>query len=384
MALDLSALEEKPAAPAVLAAPSPAETGKALRLKWSDIEPDPNQPRTEKKAEEIAEIGESIKERGVKQPISVKAHPSKPGKWMINDGELRWLGTQWAKVEDIPVVVDEDFDEFDQVNANEKRFALRPMELAVFIKRKLDEGVKKAEIARRLGKPATTITELMALVDAPDCIEAVYSSGRCSSPKTLYELRMLAEKFPEQVQEWCDKAEDVTRRSVTELGDILKGKKPAGTENLSHDKGSGGAGEGEGAGNQDGAGAGSGAGEGEGRAAGEGQGNGGGTGEEGKAKSPKNKTEGEGKGGSEGEGEGEGGRDTGELTSWPKGRAISDPDRMNKPLMLVEFDGRSAAVLLNRRPSTAGLIHIRFEDGGGDQEVAACDCMINLLTESEK
>lgn len=57
---------------------------------------------------------------------------------------------------------------------------------------------------------------------------------------------------------------------------------------------------------------------------------------------------------------------------------------MKKPLLLVEYDGRPAAVLLNRRPSTAGLIRIRFEDGGGDAEVEAGLCKINLLTEAEK
>jgi ParB family chromosome partitioning protein len=90
--------------------------------------------------------------------------------------------------------------------------------------------------------------------------------------------------------------------------------------------------------------------------AGEGQGgNGGGAGEaegEGSKTKPAGKKGGEndqGEGAGAGE-EGDGGRDTGELTSWPKGRAVSDPDRMSKPLLLVEFDGRSAAVLLNRRP----------------------------------
>ena len=74
--------------------------------------------------------------------------------------------------------------------------------------------------------------------------------------------------------------------------------------------------------------------------------------------------------------------DQGELTSWPKGKAISDPDRMTKPLLIVEFEGRSASVLLNRRPSNAGLIRIRYEDGGGDIEVDAAKCKINLLTEN--
>lgn len=372
MALDLSALEEKPVAAAVAQA---AATGEPLRLKVADIEPDPNQPRTEKHPDEIAEIGQSIKDRGVKQPISVKSHPDKPGKWMINDGELRWLGTQWAEVEDIPVVIDEDFDDFDQVNANEKRFALRPMELAMFIKRKLDEGVKKGEIARRLGKPANAITELLALVEAPACVEAIYKSGRCTSPKTLYELRALAEKFPEQVQEWCETAEDITRRSVADLGDVLKGKKkpeaplPYPAENGGTDE-SGSNGGDPGKFRHD-------------EISGESQG-----GAESQSAEPKTKPKPsqEAKDGTEGDDSGDGGEpaDLGELTSWPRGKAVSDPDAMKKPLLLVEYEGRAAAVLLNRRPTTPGLIRIRYEDGGGDDEVDAGRLKINLLTESEK
>ncbi|HBP5913441.1 TPA: ParB/RepB/Spo0J family partition protein [Pseudomonas aeruginosa] len=375
--LDLSALEEKPVPAGAVAQPD----GKAMRLKLTDIEPDPNQPRTEKKPEEIAEIGENIRERGVKQPISVKPHPDKPGKWIINDGELRYLGSQWAGVEDIPVVVDEDFDDFDQVNANEKRFALRPMELAAFIKRKLDDGVKKGEIARRLGKPANAITELMALVDAPACVEAVYTSGRCTSPKTLYELRALAEKFPEQVQEWCETAEDITRRTVADLGDVLKGKKKPAPAPATEQTEIGGQGDGNPGGGDpekfrhdeiSGAGG-----------SGEPGSLGGGSDNEGGGAAPKNEG---GKGGKpKGDGE-DGGEnvDLGELTSWPRGKAVSDPDLMKKPLLLVEYEGRAAAVLLNRKPTTAGLIRIRFEDGGGDAEVDAGACKINLLTEAEK
>lgn len=368
--LDLSALEEKPTAPGA------EPTGEAMRAKLTDVEPDPNQPRTEKKQEEIEELGANIKLRGVKQPISVKKHPTKPGKWLINDGELRYLSSLWAGVEDIPIVVDEDFDDFDQVNANEKRFALRPMELAVFIKRKLDEGVKKAEIARRLGKPGSAITELLALVDAPPCITAVYTSGRCTSPKTLYELRALHDKFGEQVEAWCETAEEITRKGVSELGDILKGKKkPAtdggniegadqtngagGSESLSHDEDFPGRG---GSQNND-------------------SGNGGGReadGDDQEAGGKKSNTRDQSKG------EGDDNIDRGELTSWPRGKAVSDPDSMKKPLLIVEHDGRAAAVLLNRRPSTAGLIRIRYEDGGGDAEVDAGSLKINMLTEAEK
>nr|CAC79158.1 KorB protein [uncultured bacterium] len=367
--LDLSALEEKPTAPGA------EPTGKAMRAKLTDVEPDPGQPRTEKKQEEIEELGTNIKSRGVKQPISVKKHPTKPGKWLINDGELRYLSSLWAGVEDIPIVVDEDFDDFDQVNANEKRFALRPMELAVFIKRKLDEGVKKAEIARRLGKPGSAITELLALVDAPQCIQVVYTSGRCTSPKTLYELRALHDKFGEKVEAWCEAAEEITRKGVSELGDILKGKKkPApgsdniagadqtsggGSESLSHDEDFPGR---DGSQNSD-------------------SGNGGGRETEDDDQDTGGKKS---SASGQGKGEGDDNIDTGELTSWPRGKAVSDPDSMKKPLLIVEHDGRAAAVLLNRRPSTAGLIRIRYEDGGGDAEVDAGSLKINLLTEAEK
>lgn len=359
MALDLSALEEKPV-PSGGAVAQP--DGKAMRVKLADIEPDPNQPRTEKNAEEIAEIGQDIKNRGVKLPISVKPHPTKSGKWIINDGELRFLGSQWAKVEDIPVVVDEDFDDFDQVNVNEKRFNLRPIELAQFVQKKLDEGFKKGDIAKRLGKPGNFITEVLALIDAPACVSAVYQDGRCTSPKTIYELRALAEKFPEQVQEWCESGADVTRRSVAELGDILKGKKeapaplPSPEENEKdetlHDAG-GSPGEAD---------------------------------DLGKFRHDEKTEHGEDfehgedleqvPGTADGERE-----DLGELSSGPREKALPDPDAIKKPLLLVEYDGRSAAVLLNRKPSSPGLLRIRYEDGGGDDEVDAGLCKINMLAE---
>ncbi|WP_349809673.1 ParB/RepB/Spo0J family partition protein (plasmid) [Xanthomonas hortorum pv. hederae] len=373
--IDLSALEAKPTNESQ---PTAEPDGRPFRVKVAEIERDPNQPRKEFPDAEIAELGDNIRERGVKQPISVKTHPTKPGKYQINDGELRWLATQYAKIDDIPVVVDEDFDDFDQVNANEKRFALRPMELAIFIKRKLSEGVKKGVIADRLGKKNTAITELLSLVDAPACVADAYSSGRCTSPKTLYELRGLAEKFPEQVQAWYDEGPDITRATVAKLGDALKDKKKptaaqlgstvmvdpitnSGTvgsdgsanEKFSHDEKSGGStatASGESGGNQgDGSGA--------------------------STDKPK---------GSGDKGDANANFDNGELTSWPRGKAVSDPDSMKRPLLIVEHDGRAAAVLLNRRPSSAGLLRIRYEDGGGDAEVDAGAVRINRLAEGEK
>ncbi|EMP3151359.1 ParB/RepB/Spo0J family partition protein [Salmonella enterica] len=367
--LDLSALEEKP-----IEGADAQPTGKPLELPLADIEEDENQPRKEFSEDKMAEMEASIKLRGVRQPVSVRPHPDKPGKWILNFGARRYRGSLRAGKETIPAFIDETSDDYDQVIENENRDNLKPMELALFIKSKLDQGIKKAEIARRLTRPASTITELLSLIEAPACIEEAYRSGRCTSPKTLYELRALHDKYAEQVEAWCDATDEITRKGVADLGDQLKGKKKpdnktggengplddAGdafnnSESLSHDEGNGGnpaplSGGGSGGNNDDGQ-------------------------QDDAGKTGKRR-------GSDDDGADN--IDTGELTSWPRGKAVSDPDSMKKPLLIVEHEGRAAAVLLNRRPSTAGLIRIRYEDGGGDAEVDAGSLKINLLTEAEK
>lgn len=365
MALDLSVLEEKPTAPAVAGAAPP--TGKPLDVPLADIEEDPDQPRKEFTPEAMQEMTDSIRARGVKTPVSVRTHPSKPGKWVLNYGARRYRGSLAAGRDTIPAFVDESHDDYDQVIENIQRDDLKPMELALFIKKRLDAGDQKKAIAKNLGKDGAIITHHLALIDPPACIEDAYSNGKCTSPKTLYELRGLHEKFPKQVEAWCADVAEITRKTVADLADEMKGKKKparaagegqqggesAGSGEASkfgHDQISSGAGEVEGEGSKT------------------------------KPASKKSENDDQGDGAGTGK-EGDGGRDTGELKNWPKGRAVSDPDCMSKPLLLVEFDGRSAAVLLNRRPTTAGLIHIRFEDGGGDQEVDAGACKINLLTD---
>lgn len=374
MALDLSALEEKPiqtASPTVAAQP----TGKPLDIPLAHIEEDPEQPRKEFSDEAMQEMTGSIRARGVKTPVSVRAHPSKPGKWMLNYGARRYRGSLAAGRDTIPAFIDEAHDDYDQVIENIQRDDLKPMELALFIKKRLDAGDQKKAIAKNLGKDGAIITQHLALIDPPACVEDAYSTGKCASPKTLYELRGLHEKYPEQVEAWCAASVEITRKMVADLADELKGKKKPAPNNDSGEQGGGAAPGADGAGQfgHDQISGGAGGGQPDG-------GDGTGEGDQGKGKPANKKSDGAGAGGDDSDS----GKDLGELTSWPKGRAVSDPDRMSKPLLLVEFDGRSAAVLLNRRPSTPGLIHIRFEDGGGDQEVDAGACKINLLMDSDK
>jgi ParB family chromosome partitioning protein len=373
MALDLSALEEKPSVVSVAAEPA----GKPLDISVADIEEDPDQPRKEFSAEAMREMTESIRLRGVKTPISVRTHPTKPKKWMLNYGARRFRGTLAAGRATIPAFIDEAHDDYDQVIENLQRDDLKPMELALFIKKRLDAGDRKKTIAENLGKDSAVITQHLALIDPPACVEAAYSSGKCSSPKTLYELRGLHEKFPEEVEAWCASVPEITRRTVSELAEALKaGNKPGVPSEVRGSQGADGdakanagqppeADKAPGSGNENGI---EGCSEGE-RAAAE-------------SRDPE-PHQGVSRSGS-GNSEGDPGMDQGEPASWPRDRAVSGPDRISRPLMLVEFKGRAAAVLLNRRPSSPGLIHIRFEDGQGDMEVSVSACRIKLLTEARK
>ena len=319
--LDLSALEAKP----ILAQPN----GAPLELPLDDIEEDENQPRKEFDETKMREMAASIKMRGVRQPVSVRTHANKPGKWILNFGARRFRASLRAGKTTIPAFVDETSDDFDQVIENEERDNLKPMELALFIKGKLAEGLKKAEIARRLSRPASTITELLSLVDAPDCIEAVYRSGRCTSPKTLYDLRALYDKYKADVEAWCGASEEVTRKGVADLSEHLKSKNQAARA-------------------QD---------------------------DEKKEPVPKPERNVEPPETPESPVPAEW---QGDLTS---SKRIEGADKLRKPLLHVEYEGRTATVLLKRRPSAVGSIFIRDSDSGEEIEVDARKIIINSLAE---
>ncbi|WP_081606861.1 ParB/RepB/Spo0J family partition protein [Asticcacaulis benevestitus] len=84
-----------------------ASYGKPLQLLLSEIDEDPNQPRKIFTPEAMAQIAESIRRRGVRSPVSVRPHPSEPGRYMLNHGARRLRGSFMAGKESIPAIIDE-------------------------------------------------------------------------------------------------------------------------------------------------------------------------------------------------------------------------------------------------------------------------------------
>lgn len=349
--IDLSALEDldRPAAG------SRAPTGEPLRVPLNRIDQDPNQPRKEFSENAMREMTASVSAKGVKSPVSVRRHPDQPGRFILNFGARRLRASIAAGRDTIPAFIDEAHDDYDQVIENEQRENLTPMERALFIKRKLADGETAGKIAKKLGKPNNMVTEHMALIDMPACIEEVYTSGKSQSPKTVYDLRKLYDKHPEKVEAWCVEAEEITRRKVAELTELLNGRKKMPSEPGST------------ATADDGAGA--------------------STFRHDENTSPEAANDSDNIGGDDGQGQGP--QAAGpeqplnpEHEKQKKESTTTDPSRIKKPVLLVEFDSRSARVMLHRRPTTPGLIHIKYEDSGDEIEVDASRCKINCLVDS--
>jgi ParB family chromosome partitioning protein len=193
------------------------EGGAPRSIALRDIDEDPEQPRSEFDDASLRELAATIGERGVKQPVSVRPHPSQAGRWMLNFGARRLRAAKLAGLEQIPVFIDEAADSYDQVIENEQRESLTPLELALFVQRRLQAGETQAEIARRIGKSKMYVTYATALIDAPDWLLELYRSGRCRGLRELHELRRLHAENSAAVQTWVAAGEGITRQAIEEL-----------------------------------------------------------------------------------------------------------------------------------------------------------------------
>lgn len=131
------------------------------------IDFDPDQPRRRMRGERIEELAESIREHGVLEPVSLRCHPEHADRYIVNRGERRVRAARRAGLSCVPAFVDARVDPFAQAAENLHREDMSPFDLAVFIAEREGEGHSRAEIARRLGKPRSFITEAARLNEAP-------------------------------------------------------------------------------------------------------------------------------------------------------------------------------------------------------------------------
>ncbi|MDQ7746345.1 ParB/RepB/Spo0J family partition protein [Hydrogenophaga pseudoflava] len=209
MALSLDSLDLLP--------PTGGEGGTPLRIPLDTIDEDPDQPRQEFDEQSLTELAETIRERGVRQPVSVRTHPTQSGRWMLNFGARRLRACKRVGLSEIPAFVDQTANSVDQFIENEQRKGLSPLEIALFVQRALNQGQTQADIARAIGKSRQYVTLATALIDPPDWLMGAYREGRCRGLAELYELRKLAGQHPQYVEAWASDREAITRESVAAL-----------------------------------------------------------------------------------------------------------------------------------------------------------------------
>ena len=154
------------------------------KLSLSDIIRNRYQPRKNFDKEHLEELSNSIKERGVVQPIIVRKSNQSSGKYEIIAGERRWLASQNAGLHEIPAVIVEADDlkslEFAIVE-NVQRHDLNSIEEAQGYQRLMDEfGYDQEKVAKFIGKSRTHIANCIRLLSLPSDVIKLIETDQLS------------------------------------------------------------------------------------------------------------------------------------------------------------------------------------------------------------
>ena len=141
------------------------------QLSISDLIPNKYQPRKIFDEDNLNDLTNSIKERGILQPIIVRKSNDDRSKYEIIAGERRWLAAQKAGLHTVPVVITEADDlkslEFAIVE-NVQRHDLNPLEEAQGYKRLIDEfNYDQEKVSKFIGKSRSHITNSLRLLTLP-------------------------------------------------------------------------------------------------------------------------------------------------------------------------------------------------------------------------
>ena len=189
------------------------------------VEPNPDQPRTSFKEDEIEELAQSIQKNGLLQPILVR---KKDDKYQIIAGERRWQACKHAGLTKIPVRIKEasDFEAIMLATVeNIQRSDLNPIEEAYAYRRMMERGnMTQSEVAQTVSKGRSTIANALRLLELPEeaqqlLYEEKITAGHARailSVPTKEGRRTLTDKLVE---------EQLSVRETEAIARLLSGKK---------------------------------------------------------------------------------------------------------------------------------------------------------------
>jgi ParB family chromosome partitioning protein len=155
------------------------------QLPVSDIMPNKYQPRKNFDEINLEDLTNSIKERGIIQPIIVRKSNNENSKFEIIAGERRWLAAQRAGIHTVPVVIT-DVDDLKSLEfaivENVQRHDLNPLEEAQGYKRLIDEfSYDQEKVSKFIGKSRSYITNSLRILSLPDEVIKLIESNKLST-----------------------------------------------------------------------------------------------------------------------------------------------------------------------------------------------------------
>ena len=198
---------------------TPENVSGQIMMKINEVEPNREQPRKNFEEDALLELADSIKQFGVLQPLIVQ---KKKDYYEIIAGERRWRAAKLAGVKEIPVIIKEYTDqEIVEISLieNIQRENLNPIEEAMAFKKLLTEfHLKQDEVAERVSKSRTAVTNSMRLLKLSDKVQQMIVDDMIS---TGHARALLAIDDPEQQYILANKIFD-EKLSVRETEKLVK------------------------------------------------------------------------------------------------------------------------------------------------------------------
>jgi ParB family chromosome partitioning protein len=146
------------------------------------VQPNPEQPRRHFDRAALEDLGNSIREKGVLQPLLVR---EREGRFEIVAGERRWRAAQLAMLDSVPVLV-RDYSDTEVLEVaiieNIQRAELTPIEEAMAYRQLIDRfGHTQEKLADTLGKSRSYVANALRLLNLPDDVVGMLSTGALSA-----------------------------------------------------------------------------------------------------------------------------------------------------------------------------------------------------------
>jgi ParB family chromosome partitioning protein len=147
--------------------------------------PNPDQPRRTFTPDQLDELANSIRTKGVIQPLIVRVNPKNEDQYEIVAGERRWRAAQMAQLHELPVLVRE-FDDTEVLEVaiieNIQRADLNPIEEAAGFRQLMFKfGHTQEKLAEALGKSRSHIANLLRLLNLPESVKDYVADGTLSA-----------------------------------------------------------------------------------------------------------------------------------------------------------------------------------------------------------